>query len=151
LNKSLCGKFKHHFVTAAYVFLDMEKNTMSYAGAGHPPLLLWRRATGNVSEVLENGLLLGLFPEASYTVVELPVEPGDKAVLYTDGILETRSPSKQEFGLELFKVFLESNHNLTADKFVDLVLDELAIWSEHPKGNGQDDDITLLAINFQSS
>jgi phosphoserine phosphatase RsbU/P len=151
LNQSLCGKFKHHFVTAAYVFLDMEKNTMSYAGAGHPPLLLWRTATGNVSEVLQNGLLLGLFPEASYSVVELPVEPGDKAVLYTDGILETRSPSDQEFGLDLFKGFLESNHNLTADKFADLVLDELANWSEHPKGNGQDDDITLLAIDFQSS
>jgi len=151
LNQSLCGKFKHHFVTAAYVFLDMEKNTMSYAGAGHPPLLLWRTATGNVSEVLQNGLLLGLFPEASYSVVELPVEPGDKAVLYTDGILETRSPSEQEFGLDLFKGFLESNHNLTADKFADLVLDELANWSEHPKGYGQDDDITLLAIDFQSS
>ena len=151
LNQSLCGKFKHHFVTAAYVFLDMEKNTMSYAGAGHPPLLLWRTATGSVSEVLQNGLLLGLFPEASYSVVELPVEPGDKAVLYTDGILETRSPSEQEFGLDIFKGFLESNHNLTADKFADLVLDELANWSEHPKGSGQDDDITLLAIDFESS
>src|SRR5271167_1751022 len=39
LNQSLCGKFKHHFVTAAYLFVDREKNTMSYAGAGHPPLL----------------------------------------------------------------------------------------------------------------
>jgi sigma-B regulation protein RsbU (phosphoserine phosphatase) len=151
LNQSLCGKFKHHFVTAAYVFLDMEKNTMSYAGAGHPPLLLWRTATRSASEVLENGLLLGLFPEASYSAVELPVEPGDKAVLYTDGILETRNPSKQEFGLDLFKGFLESNHNLTADKFVDLLLEELGNWSEHPKGNGQDDDITLLAIDFESS
>ena len=37
LNQSLCGKFKHHFVTAAYLFVDMEKNSISYAGAGHPP------------------------------------------------------------------------------------------------------------------
>lgn len=151
LNQSLCGKFKHHFVTAAYVFVDMEKNSMSYAGAGHPPLLVWRTATGNVSEVLQNGLLLGLFPDASYSVVEVPVEPGDKAILYTDGILETRSPSKEEFGLDLFKRFLGSNHNLTADRFVDLLLQELANWSEHPKGNGREDDITLLAIDFQSS
>src|SRR6202012_2102299 len=41
LNKALCGKFEHHFVTAAYVFVDMEKGTLTYAGAGHPPLLLW--------------------------------------------------------------------------------------------------------------
>jgi serine phosphatase RsbU (regulator of sigma subunit) len=150
LNQSLCGKFKHHFVTAAYVFVDMEKQSMSYAGAGHPPLLLWRTSTGSASEVLQNGLLLGQFPQETYSAVRVPVEPGDKAVLYTDGILETKSPSEQEFGLDLFKGFLESNHNLRADMFADSLLDELAGWSEHPKGYGQEDDITLLAIDFQS-
>src|SRR5271169_2481141 len=39
LNRALCGKFQHHFVTAVYVFVDMEKDSISYAGAGHPPLL----------------------------------------------------------------------------------------------------------------
>jgi serine phosphatase RsbU (regulator of sigma subunit) len=151
LNQSLCGKFKHHFVTAAYGFVDMEKNSISYAGAGHPPLLLWRKSIESALEVLENGLLLGLFPEETYSVVELLVEPGDKAVFYTDGILETESPSEQEFGLDLFKGFLESNHHLKADTFADLLLDELSNWSEHAKGNGQEDDITLLVIDFQSS
>jgi phosphoserine phosphatase RsbU/P len=149
LNQSLCGKFKHHFVTAAYVFVDMDKNSMSYAGAGHPPLLLWRKSIGSASEVLENGLLLGLFSDATYSVVELLVEPGDKAVLYTDGILETRSPSEQEFGPDLLKGFLESNHNLKAEAFADLLLDELTSWSEHPKGDRKEDDITLLVIDFQ--
>jgi serine phosphatase RsbU (regulator of sigma subunit) len=151
LNQSLCGKFKHHFVTAAYIFVDMEKHSISYAGAGHPPLLLWRTATGTASEVLENGLLLGLFPDATYSAVEIPLEPGDKVVLYTDGILECRSPSEQEFGVDLFKGFLEANHNLAADIFADLLLDELSNWSEHPKGIGQEDDITLLTVDFKSS
>jgi phosphoserine phosphatase RsbU/P len=150
LNQALCGKFKHHFVTAAYVFVDMEKKSMSYAGAGHPPLLLWRASTGKASEVLQNGLLLGLFPEAIFSSVDVPVDPGDKLLLYTDGILETESPSEQEFGVDLFKGFLESNHNLNSDAFADLLLDELSSWSEQPKGIGQGDDITLLAIDFQS-
>jgi len=151
LNQSLCGKFKQHFVTAAYIFVDMEKNSIGYAGAGHPPLLLWRTSRGNTSEVLQNGLILGLFPEATYSVVEVLVEPGDKIILYTDGILETRSPSEQEFGVDLFKGFLESNHSLSADTFADSLLDELSNWSEHPRGNGQEDDITLLAIDFQGA
>jgi phosphoserine phosphatase RsbU/P len=150
LNQSLCGKFKHHFVTAAYVFLDMGKKSMSYAGAGHPPLLLWRASTGKASEVLQNGLILGLFPEATFSAVDVPVEPGDKLLLYTDGILETKSPSEQEYGVDLFKGFLESNHNLNSDAFADLLLNELSSWSEQPKGIGQGDDITLLAIDFQS-
>jgi phosphoserine phosphatase RsbU/P len=150
LNQSLCGKFQRHFATGAYVFVNMEKQFMSYAAAGHPPLLLWRTSAGIASEVLENGLPLGLLPEATYSVVEVPVEPGDKAILYTDGIPETTSPSEQEFGADLFKGFLESNHDLGADVFADLLLDELSGWSEHPKGEGQQDDITLLVIDFQS-
>lgn len=151
LNQLLCGIFKHHFVTAAYVFVDMEKNCIKYAGAGHPPLLLWHKSTERTSSVLENGLLLGFLPGAPYSFAELRVEPGDKAVLYTDGILETRSPSKEEFGPDLFRVFLESNHNLKADNFADLMLDELTGWSSNRKGDGQEDDITLLVIDFQSS
>jgi serine phosphatase RsbU (regulator of sigma subunit) len=150
LNRSLCGRFKHHFVTAAYVFVDMEKNYINYAGAGHPPLLLWRASAGSASEVLQNGLLLGFLTEAAYPAVEFPVEPGDKVVLYTDGIVETRSPSKEEFGGDLFKGFLESNHNLNAETFADSLLDELSVWSGHPRGNGQEDDITLLALDFLS-
>jgi phosphoserine phosphatase RsbU/P len=150
LNRSLCGKFKHHYVTAIYVFVDMEKKSIRYAGAGHPPLLLWRTSTGSASEVLKNGLLLGLFPEETYSVAEVPVGPGDKAVLYTDGILEARSPSDQEFGMDLLKGFLESNHNLTAGKFADSLLDELSGWSQHTMEHGREDDITLLAMDFQS-
>jgi serine phosphatase RsbU (regulator of sigma subunit) len=150
LNQSLCGKFQHHFATAAYVFVDMKKQSMSYAAAGHPPLLLWRVSTGNALEMLENGLPLGLFPEATYSAAEISVEPGDKAILYTDGIPETTSPAEQEFGVDLFKGFLESNHNLGAEKFADLLLDELAGWLEHPKGQGQQDDLTLLVVDFKS-
>jgi len=150
LNQSLCGKFKHHFVTAIYVFIDMEKKSIRYAGAGHPPLLLWHSSTGSASGVLKNGLLLGLFPEETYSVAEVPVEPGDKAVLYTDGILEARSPSDQEFGMDLLKGFLESNHNLTAGEFADSLLDELSGWSEHSKEHGREDDITVVAMDFQS-
>jgi sigma-B regulation protein RsbU (phosphoserine phosphatase) len=65
-------------------------------------------------------------------------------------IPETTSPSEQEFGIDLFKGFLESNHDLKADCFADSLFDELSSWSENPKGEGQQDDITLLAIHFKS-
>lgn len=149
LNQSLCGKFQHHFATAAYLFVDMEKMSMSYAAAGHPPLLRWSISTGKASEVLENGLPLGLSPDATYSAMELSVEPGDKAVLYTDGVVETTSPSEQEFGTDLFLGFLESSHDLGAEIFADLLLDELASWSENSNGQGQRDDLTLLTIDFK--
>jgi serine phosphatase RsbU (regulator of sigma subunit) len=78
------------------------------------------------------------------------VEPGDKAVVYTDGILEARNPSEEMFGVDLFKQFLNSNHTLDPNQFADSLLEDLARWSGHPTGHGQEDDITVLAIDFKS-
>lgn len=148
LHQALCGKFSHHFVTAVYVFVDLEKKSMSYAGAGHPPLLLWSHSTQSASALMENGLPLGLFPNATYSNGYKQIEAGDKVVLYTDGIVETESPSQQGFGVDLFKGFLQSKHDLRANLFADSLLDELSNWSEHPRGQGQKDDITFLILDF---
>jgi sigma-B regulation protein RsbU (phosphoserine phosphatase) len=148
LNHALCGKFQHNFVTAAYVYIDLEKNTMTYGGAGHPPLLLWRKSTGSTSQLLENGLVLGQFEEATYDSLQVPVEAGDRFVLYTDGILETSSPSDEEFGTDRFMQFMETNNKLAAGPFADAVLLELARWLELPPGEGHKDDISLLTVDF---
>ena len=150
LNQALCGKFERNFVTAAYVFVDMEKKLMTYAGAGHPPLLFSRKSAGKVSAVTENGLFLGMFPEATYASLQLPVQAEDRVVLYTDGIPETKSPSEQEFGTARFIKFMENNRSLAVDHFADGLLDELSRWSEQPRGQGQQDDITVLTIDFKS-
>ena len=149
LNLALCGKFQRNFVTAAYVYVDLEKLLISYAGAGHPPMLLWSDSAGTVEEVAENGLVLGQFPEAHYHSVQLPVGAGDRAVLYTDGIMEARNPSQEQFGVGRFKQFLQSNRNLAVGQFADVLLDELWRWSELVIGQGQGDDITVLVIDFK--
>jgi phosphoserine phosphatase RsbU/P len=148
LHKALCGKFQQHFVTAVYVFVDLEKKSMSYAGAGHPPLLLWSDSTQSTAELVENGLPLGLFADSTYAIGHRQIEAGDKVILYTDGIVETESPSQQGFGVDLFKGFLQSNHDLRSNLFADSLLDELSNWSEHPRGQGQQDDITFLTLDF---
>ena len=101
LNQALCGKFEEHFVTAGYLFLDTGKQMARYAGAGHPPLLygsLDGRGRAVFREIDANGLLLGISREAEYTAVELPFRPGDRCVLYTDGIVETKNAAEEEFG-----------------------------------------------------
>ena len=148
LNKALCGKFQGHFVTAAYILIDTEKQSLSYAGAGHPPLILRDQSAAATREFVENGLFLGYFPEATYTAVELPFKTGDWCVLYTDGIPETTNLSDEQFGVGRFKDFLENNHDLSPGKFVDRFLDELSRWSGGASREPED-DITLLAIHFK--
>jgi serine phosphatase RsbU (regulator of sigma subunit) len=149
LNQALCGKFELNFVTAAYVYVDMEKKLLTYAGAGHPPLLFWRKSAGDVSEVVENGLVLGMLREATYESLQTPIAAGDRCAIYTDGVPEAKSPSQEEFGTARFKQFMKINQSLAADQFVEGLLDELCRWSQQPRGEGQTDDITVLIIDFK--
>lgn len=150
LNEALCGKFQQNFVTAAYLYLDLEARTIRYAGAGHPPMLLWHGKNSAIEEVCENGLVLGQFPEGAYECVTVQAGPGDRILLYTDGVLEARNPSAEQFGHERLDGFLKQNSALTGDAFTDKLLEALWKWSQLAMGESQSDDITLLTIRFNS-
>lgn len=155
LNRALCGKFEEHFVTAAYVFVDLEKLFLRYAGAGHPPLLHASRGNAHARdagsrEVEANGLMLGLFPDATYSSLEIELDPGDRIVLYTDGILESMNTDREEFGKSRLKKFLDASAS-SASHLADALLLELRRWSATDVGRAQDDDITLLVLDFLPS
>jgi phosphoserine phosphatase RsbU/P len=147
LNQALCGKFQHHYVTAAYLFVDMQKRTLTYAGAGHPPLLLRDGTSRRVRDVVENGLFLGRFAFATYSSLELPFKDGDRALLYTDGIAETANPAGVEFGADCLKQFLAAEQSTSADHFAGQLLEELSRWSARGSAEDLDDDITMVAIH----
>lgn len=147
LNQALCGKFQHQYVTAAYLYVDLSKRTLTYAGAGHPPMLLWSRSSGGVRDVLENGLFLGKFQMATYSSVECSLAPGDWCLLYTDGIPETTNPSEVEFGAERFRQFLAEEQYTNADQLANRLLQEVSEWSARPTGEDLNDDITMVAIH----
>jgi len=148
LNKALCGKFQHHYVTAAYVFVDMEKHILRYAGAGHPPILHWISSTGEVKDILENGMFLGRFDFATYTTVEMPISRDAWCLMYTDGIPETPNLLDQAFGDERFRAFLGGKKWLNADELADSLLEEVIQWSGRADGEDPEDNITLVAIHF---
>ena len=149
LNQALCGKFQHHYVTAAYLFVDIAKGTLTYAGAGHPPMLMWSPSSTGVRGVEENGLFLGKFPWATYSSLELPLSADDWCLLYTDGIPETANHAEIEFGTERFREFLATGQSTSASQFADRLLEELSSWAARGAGEELDDDITLVAIHVK--
>jgi phosphoserine phosphatase RsbU/P len=151
LNQALYGKFQNYFVTAAYVFLDMYNNTVQYAGAGHPPLLLRRARTRETIECLQNGLMLGPFSHATYSALSFAHEMGDRIVLITDGIVEAADSSGDQFGMRRLKEIVESQDDLPANGFADALFRSLSSWSERAIGARQSDDITLLVVDFKSN
>lgn len=147
LNLALCGKFDHHYVTAAYCFIDLERHVLKYAGAGHPPLISWVSGQGGTTDVLENGMFLGKFDFATYTAVERPLSSGTWFLMYTDGIPETTDRADVQFGDERFRSFLTQEPWISSDRFADRLLNEVALFSARGPGEDLDDDITMVAIH----
>jgi phosphoserine phosphatase RsbU/P len=146
MNAILCGNLQGQFVSAAYLLLNPARSLMRYAGAGHPPVLIWRSRQRQVESLEENGLLLGILPEAGYTEKTAPLERGDRCVLYTDGLLEATCPAGEEFGAERLQHFLAANNSLPASAFCDALVRSLADWGG-AEGR-QQDDVTIVAIDF---
>lgn len=149
LNSSLCGPLGNQFLTAAYVFVDTARRELRYAGAGHPPILLWRSATHQVEDLEENGLFIGPFPQAQYATGLSPFEPGDRCLLYTDGLVEATNANSEEFGAPRLRDFLSRSAGVPADSACSALLDQVTAWSGGGLGS-QRDDITFVLVEFRS-
>jgi phosphoserine phosphatase RsbU/P len=141
LNTVLSGKLQGQFVTAAYLFLDMQSRTGRYSAAGHPPLLHYCAADNSIYDIVENGLILGIMPLASYEAKDLVIGHGDRFLLYTDGVLEAAHRG-EEFGPDRVKDIL--SHPLSADQLCTALSKAVRTWSHDVAG----DDITIVAVNI---
>jgi sigma-B regulation protein RsbU (phosphoserine phosphatase) len=97
VNRLLCrNMISGRFVTFCYVRVDGPGHTLSYSVAGHNPPILLRRS-GEVIRLTTGGTVLGVFPEAAYEEDALALLPGDRLVLFTDGITEARNTEGEEY------------------------------------------------------
>ena len=86
------------FVTASVI--RVSRGSLQFAGGGHPPLLIYRRATGAIEEIASTGPALALLDDFSCSMSDLTFATGDIALLLTDGILEALDEGDREVGLE---------------------------------------------------
>ena len=148
LNSTLCRKAQGQYASAVYVLLDQARRMGCYSAAGHPPLLLWRRATRTLLELNENGLLLGVRPGEEYAQTEFSLETGDRLLVYTDGLVEAVNARGEEFGEARLGEFIATHQDLAAEQFAERLLDEVLRWPENRSIRTQADDITVVVIDI---
>jgi serine phosphatase RsbU (regulator of sigma subunit) len=151
INQVLCGKLESDFVTAGYLYLDTEEKCVSYAGAGHPPLFLWRGSEQKIYEYRENGVILGQIEDAEYQNINLELKSGDRFLLYTDGIIEATNAAGEIFGWDHFKKFISSRASLPVGQFADDLIQQVTGWSGKNSQESLDDDLTLVIADFENS
>jgi sigma-B regulation protein RsbU (phosphoserine phosphatase) len=133
------------FVSLAYAVLDGPRRSLAYVNAGHPPPFLLR-ADGSVRRLDQGGPVLGLLPDAHYETTVAGLAPGDRLVLYTDGVVEAACAARadSEMGEERLLAGLREMRGLSAPDAARAVLD-LAV--EFSGGDPLQDDATSVVVD----
>lgn len=128
------------FATCFLGVLEAGRAEFTYAVGGHEPGVWWRRAGGE-SRLLANGdPLLGVVPDPVYTEASINLAPGDRIILYTDGVTDRFDASGQRFGRERLSVLAGTNGS-AAEALAAI----LASVDRYGHGD-QDDDQALIII-----
>jgi phosphoserine phosphatase RsbU/P len=129
------------FFTLAAVRFDRSGRHMSFAGAGHPPCMAVR--PGAHPRLLESrSMILGALPNAvsSEPTIEVDLEPGDRVVLYSDGLTEVFDARGEMLGVEGLTSFVRECALLPFDEMREGMVDRVADWRQGPAV----DDVSLV-------
>jgi sigma-B regulation protein RsbU (phosphoserine phosphatase) len=142
LNSLLCRNIaSDRFITFFYAQLDGPTRMLRYVNAGHnAPIVL--HPDGSHHRLQEGGGVLGVFPRPTFALGTMYLEPGDRVVLFTDGVTEASDPQDEEFGEERLVRLLEENRECGAREIQKKILDAAGAFSH---GNWHD-DATLLIL-----
>jgi PAS domain S-box-containing protein len=96
------------FATLALYRFDLDAGTLTYVNAGHTPGLLTRESDPRPVAILGDNLPIGVIPEEEYVQSSIAVGPGDRLLIYSDGITESLDEADEEFGLERLSGLFEA-------------------------------------------
>lgn len=93
------------FMTMIMLCWDSVSKRLTYVGAGHEYLLVYRAKTGSCEQIKAGGIALGMMPDNSKLIkeIELPLEEGDFLLLFTDGVVEARNNVGEMYGMDRLK------------------------------------------------
>lgn len=148
LNQIFHGKLKNQFITALCGDLDLDAGRFTFASAGHPPPLLWKARLGRVEELVQPGVIIGRLRRAAYTEASVVLEPGDRLLLFTDGIPEALSPTGEQLGDERLQAFLRDHAARSSGAIAEALLARVSEWTDRTEG--LDDDLTLVVAGIET-
>ncbi|HEV1994824.1 MAG TPA: SpoIIE family protein phosphatase [Candidatus Acidoferrum sp.] len=142
VNRAICNSITlGKFITFFYAVLDSEGHRLTYTNAGHnPPLIAWHDRACRKLET--GGTVLGVFADGSYEQASIDLLPGDRLVMFTDGITEATDSNGQEFGEERLIALLRESPAASAADLCDAIMQDVTQFCREDFA----DDATLLTV-----
>ncbi len=132
------------FVTCFFGILNAAESRLTYASAGHGPMLFYDRAGDEFREENATGLPLGIMGETDYDEIEtVDLRSGDLAVITTDGFMEASNPEGEMFGVARMIDLIRENRDRSAEAIIDNLHAALLDFTQ---GQVQGDDLTAIVI-----
>ena len=154
LLRSLAARFPFQiespqFFTIIYLVIDVRSGEAVIASGGHPgPLMLTNDGVCRSLDVASNAIGMLDVSQCEFVEVRLTVQPGERLVLYSDGVSEARNQAGEVFDAPRIAVSLERSRERPLEAALDGVLADLATFTG---GKAVGDDISLLAIERDKS
>ncbi|MFB4278102.1 MULTISPECIES: PP2C family protein-serine/threonine phosphatase [unclassified Nonomuraea] len=148
IDAAIKAEFTGRFATGILAELDLRSGVLTWVNRGHHPPLLIRegRLVATLDSVPDPPMGFGL--DASTGMLRYQLQPGDRLLFYTDGMIEAQSPDGELFGLERFIDFVirREADGMSAPETLRRLIQAIL---EHQRGRLQD-DATVLTVEWQT-
>jgi sigma-B regulation protein RsbU (phosphoserine phosphatase) len=136
------------FVALLYAVLDGTNRILSFCSAGQTQPIYFSSKTGEarLQETLGDKFPLGILDETDYQETQIRLEPGDRLVFYTDGIVEAMNASREIFGFDRVLEIVQKEKALSAGVLLSKILEQV---KEFAGGAIQHDDITVISLSVE--
>jgi sigma-B regulation protein RsbU (phosphoserine phosphatase) len=136
------------FIALLYAVLDAKNKSMSICSAGQTLPVYFSSASGEARLVETKGdtFPLGILDESEYAETQISLSPGDKAIFYTDGIVEAMNEKGELFGFERLLEIVQKENASSADVLLHKLLEQVKDFA----GSAiQHDDITVISVSVE--
>ena len=133
-----------HYCTLCYAEADLQTGQVRFVQAGHPHPLV-QRADGDIDFLGTGGLPIGLFSEARFESTTIHLRPGDRLLIYSDGITENADPRGAELGEPGLRRIVQRLHGLRGHALMDAMLWDLAQWGGSDEFG---DDVSAVLFEY---
>ncbi len=137
------------FISMAYIVVDLDEATFTYANAGHEPPVIAPAGGGEPVALAQAGIVLGVSPQVRYPEQTLPLHTGDTLVLFSDGMTEVADKEGRLLGREDFLALVSERLQApTAEEVAARVFDDV---NRYGREGQHRDDMTLLIARITAT